>query len=139
MTTILLDQMTISKGRTKDKNEICKKYFKSGRWSSNYENQQTIGTSLTVPISSSRNFYHECLENKLNDPTTLSKTYRSVFKTLVNCKKIPVIPQILVNNELVTNSTGKVNIIRISSSKQCQTISNESILLSIRHLKPSTD
>ena len=71
----------------KQKNEIFKNYLKDGRPNSAYENLQTITSDLTEVISSSKNVHYERLANKFNDPTTSSKTYWSINKTLVNGKK----------------------------------------------------
>ena len=43
-----------------------------------------------------------------------------MIKTLFNGKKVPVIPQILVNNKLVTNFKDKVHIFNNFFIKQCQ-------------------
>ena len=65
-----------------------------------------------------RNVYYERIANKLNDPTTSSKTYWAIVKTIVNSKKVPVLPPILVNNKVVTNFEGKENSFNYLFSKQ---------------------
>ena len=57
------------------KNEIFKKSIKDGRPKSVYENLQTIAWDLIEAIISSKNVYYKLFANKLNDPTTSSKTY----------------------------------------------------------------
>ena len=46
---------------------------------------------------------------KLNDPKTNAKTYWSILKKFFNSRKIPVIPQLLVNGKLVSNFKEKAN------------------------------
>ena len=108
------------------KNEIFKKYLKGGRPDSVYENLQTITWDLTEAVSSSKNVYCEPLANKLNDLNTSAKAYRSIIQTLFNGKKVPVIPPILVNNNLVSSFKDKANIFNDFFSKQCQRIPNNS-------------
>ena len=73
---------------------------------------------LTKAICSSKKIYCERLANKLNDPNTSSKTYWSTIKTLFNGKKVPVIPQILVNEKIVTTFKDKTNIFNDLFSEQ---------------------
>ena len=116
------------------KNEIFKKYLKDGRPNCVYESLQTITWDLTEAISSSNYVNYERLANKLNDSNTSSKAYWSIITTLVNGKKVPVIPLILVNNKLVTNFKEKANIFNGFFSKKCRPIPNNSTLPSIQRL-----
>ena len=50
-----------------------------------------------------KNEYPLRLATKVNDPQTSGKTYRFILKTLANVRKIPVIPQLPINNKLVSN------------------------------------
>ena len=54
--------------------------------------------------------YYRRIASKLNDPSTAPKTYWSILKSFVNGKKIPLIPPILVNDQLVTNFLEKANL-----------------------------
>ena len=58
-------------------------------------------------ITSSKLKYDERLANKLNDP---KKTYWEILKTFVNGTKIPLIPPLLVGNQLVSDFIVKVNL-----------------------------
>ena len=70
---------------------------------------------LTLDISNaigcSKLKSHESLVNKLNDPETAPERYWTIFKTLVNGGKIPLIPQLLVGIKLVTDFLEKANLI----------------------------
>ena len=46
---------------------------------------------------------------KLKNPKTSSKTYWSILKTFYNGRKIPVIPPVLKNHKLESDSKIKAN------------------------------
>ena len=79
-------------------------------------------------ITSSKLKYYEYLANKLNDPKTASKTYWKILKTFVNGTKIPLIPPLLVGNQLVSDFLVKANLFNDYFSKQCTTIDNNSAI-----------
>ena len=61
--------------------------------------QQAI-TKVSDLIYQKKNDYYNALAKKLSDPTTSYKTYWSILKTFYNTKKVPIIPQILIENKL---------------------------------------
>ena len=67
----------------------------------------TVLNSLTQDISdaitSSKLKHYEGLANKLNDPETAPKTYWKILKAFVNGTLIPMIPLLLVGNQLVSD------------------------------------
>ena len=79
-------------------------------------------------ITSSKPKYYKGLVNKLNDPKTSSKTYWKILKTFVNGTKIPLIPPLLVSNQLVSDFLEKANLFSDYISKQCTTIDNNSAI-----------
>ena len=95
----------------------------------------TVLNSLTQDISeaitSSKLKYYEDLANKLNDPKTAPKTYWKILKTLVNDTKIPLIPPLLVGNQLVSDFLEKANLFNDYFNKQCTTIDNSSAVPAI--------
>ena len=60
-------------------------------------------------ITSSKLKYCVGLANKLNDPKTVPKTYKKILKTFVNGTTIPLIPPLLVGNQLVSDFLEKAN------------------------------
>ena len=68
------------------------------------------------------------LAKKLNDLSTSNKTYWSVIKTFINSKKIPLIPPLLVNNNLISNFREKANVFNDFFVQQYQPKANNSIL-----------
>ena len=71
--------------------------------------------------------YYLRLGAKLNDPMLAKKSYWSIVKTLFNGKKIPVIPPIFSNNQIITDFQTKANIFNEHFSNQCTVISNNSV------------
>ena len=54
-------------------------------------------------ITSCKLKYYEGLANKLSDPNTVRKTYWKILKTFINGTKIPLMPPLLVGNQLVSD------------------------------------
>ena len=65
---------------------------------------------------------------KLNNPNTSAKTYWSILKSFYNDSKVPLIPPLLVNNNIVSNFTKKANIFNDFSTLQCTPLNNSSVL-----------
>ena len=81
---------------------------------------------MSDSILRSKEEYHSRLASKLNNPKTSAKTYWSILKTFYNGKKIPVIPPILINNQLITNFKDKARYFNEFFSEQCSPLSNTS-------------
>ena len=81
---------------------------------------------ISDAITSSKLKFYEGLANKLNDPKTAPKTYWKILKAFANGTKIPLIPPLLVGNQLVSDFLEKANLFNDYFSKQCTTIDNNS-------------
>ena len=66
-----------------------------------------------------KNNYYNALARKLRDPKTNSKTYWSILKTFYNTKKVPIIPQILIENNLETDFFKKANYFNKFFASKC--------------------
>ena len=77
-------------------------------------------------ITSSKLKYYESLANKLNNPKTAPKSYWKILKTFLSGTKIPLIPPLLVRNQLVSDFFVKANLFNDYFSKQCMIIYNNS-------------
>ena len=87
-------------------------------------NELTLELSST--ISQRKDEYYLQLAKKLNDPQTNAKTYWSILKTFFNGRKIPVIPPILVNGNLISDFKEKANRFNEFFSRQCTPLNNGS-------------
>ena len=88
----------------------------------------SLTQDISGAITSSKLKYYEGLANKPNDPKTAPKTYWKILKIFVNGAKIPLIPPLLVGNQLVSDFLEKANLFNDYFSKQCTTIDNNSAI-----------
>ena len=109
-----------------------RKRLKKKNWLFQSQRKSSVLNSLTQDISdaitSSKLKYYEGLANKLNNPKTGPKTYWKILKTFVSGTKIPLIPPLLVSNQLVSDFLEKANLFSDYISKQCTTIDNSSAI-----------
>ena len=117
------------------KNRVYKEYIKNGRPEDLYYLLQNLTSEISSYISRCKNDYFIRLGKKLGDPSKSIKTYWATLRTLWNGKKVPNIPPLLVNNELITEFEAKANIFNKYFASQCTTINNNSVLpLTLNHL-----
>ena len=93
-----------------------------------YEKLLNMTNNITTEISNSKKIYFDNLAEKLSDPKLNRKAYWSILKSFTNWKKIPIIPPLLINDQLVTNFNKKANNFNEYSSNQCSVIDNSSKL-----------
>ena len=84
--------------------------------------------SITTVIWNIKNIYFDNLAEKLSDPKLNQKAYWGILKLFNNWKKIPIIPPLLINDQLVTNFNKKANNFNKIFSNQCSVIDNSSKL-----------
>ena len=58
-------------------------------------------------ISAAKDKYIKEMCEKLNDPLRLRKTYWKILNGLLSNKKVPAIPPVLVNGEIISNFSEK--------------------------------
>ena len=112
------------KNLIKRKNWLFQCQRKSGNL--DYASFNSITQDISNAVNSSKLKYHERLALNLNDPKTAPKTYWKILKTFVNGTKIPLIPPLLVGNQLVTDFLVKANLFNDYFSQQCMTVDNDS-------------
>ena len=90
-------------------------------------------SEISSYISKCKTDYFIRSGKKFGDSSRSLKTYWATLGTLWNGKKVPNIPLLLVNNELINEA--KVNIFHKYFASQCTTINNNSVLHStLNHL-----
>ena len=112
------------KNLIKRKNWLFQCQRKSGNL--DYACLNSITQDISNAVNSSKLKYHERLALNVNDPKTAPKTYWKILKTFVNGTKIPLIPPLLVGNQLVTDFLVKANLFNDYFSQQCMTVDNDS-------------
>ena len=110
------------------KNHLFKSYMANGRLAVDHVRLQKAGAELINIIKSSKENFYNNLTKKLNDPNTSNKTYWSTMKTFIDGRKTPIIPPLLVNNNLISNFREKANTFNDFFVQQCQPIANNRIL-----------
>ena len=112
------------KSLMKRKNWLFQCQRKSGNL--DFASLNFIAQDISNAVNSSKLKYHEHLPLNLNDPTAAPKIYWKILKIFVNETKIPLIPPLLVGNQLVTDFLVKANLFNNSFSQQCTTVDNDS-------------
>ena len=112
--------------KIKAKDNMYNKYLQNGRFESDFVLLETLITELNELIVTTKALYYENLGKKLNNPLVQAKTYWSILKTFYNCKKIPLIPPLLVNDKFVTDMKTKADIFSKIFAEQCTHLKNDS-------------
>ena len=97
------------KSKIKWKNQLYKIYNKNGYKHNDYLQLKEATVLVSQVIAKRKEDYHNFLASKLNNPKTSAKAYWSILKSFYNGKKIPVIPPLLINNELISDFKMKAN------------------------------
>ena len=111
---------------TNEKNAIYKNYLKNNKSNQSFATFQSFQSQLSSLITNLKNKYCSKVAEKLLDPSTSPKTYWSILKTLLNNKKVPVIPPIFHDNKFITDFKQKAEIFNSHFSKQCTPLINNS-------------
>ena len=85
---------------------------------------------LNQLIQKAKQNYLSKVLKKLSDPSTSTKCYWSLLKTLLNDKKISCIPPIFHSNKYIIDFKEKSEIFNAFFAEQCSFIPNKSVLLS---------
>ena len=113
----------------KGKSKLYKIYKKNGRKVGVYEKLLNMTNNIATEISNSKKIYFKNLAEKLSDPKLKWKFYWGILKSFTNWEKIPIIPPLLISNQLVTNFNEKNNDFNECFSNPCSVIDNSSKLL----------
>ena len=71
-----------------------------------------------------------CLVKKLNNTKSSPKTYWAIMKVFYNGKKIPLIPPLLINGKLESDTRKKANHFKEFFASKCTPLNNGSTLTS---------
>ena len=84
--------------------------------------------NITTEISNSKKIYFDNLAERLSDPKLNWKACWGILKSFTNWKKMPIIPPLLINDQLVTNFDEKNNSFDEYYSNQCSITDNSNKL-----------
>ena len=94
---------------------------------------QNLSSEISEMISARKEEYYIHLAEKLNNPSTSSKTYWKILKSFYKDSKVPLISPRLVNNKFVSDFAAKANLFNAFFSSQCIPLSNNSVLPSNKY------
>ena len=103
------------------KSELYKLYIKNGRKIGVYEKLLNM-TNVIKEIPNSKKIYFDNLAKRLSDSKLNRRAYWGNLTSFTNWKKIPIIPSLLINDQLVTNFNQKANNFIQYFSNQCSVI-----------------
>ena len=87
---------------------------------------QEATSVISKLVSKCKDKYQNYIASRLNDPKANAKTYWSILKTFSNVKKVPIIPPLLINNNLISDFKLKANYFNDFFASQCTPSNNNS-------------
>ena len=103
-------------------------FISNGKKETDYQIILEETENLNHLISNSKSEYYNRLSSKLIDHKTSSKAYWTILKSIFSNKKIPKIPPLFVNDEVVSNFQEKATLFNSHFAKQCTILKNNSSL-----------
>ena len=91
------------KNQLKEQSYLTKTYYKYGKKKSDFEKLIVKTNECKTIILAAKDEYIIQMCEKLNDPITAPKTYWTIINRFLDNKKIPAIPPLLVNGEIISN------------------------------------
>ena len=95
------------KSLLKKKNRLYASYKRNGYKENDRLNLEVFRSECKEAVDLAKRNHISKLGNKLNDPSTPSKSYWKIIHRVMNRARLPVIPPILVDNILVLNCVDK--------------------------------
>ena len=118
----------VIKSKLKERSYLTTTYYKYGERKSGFKKLIVKTNECSEMISAAK---YKCIVKmceKLNDPITAPKTYWKIINRFLSNKKIPAIPPLLVNAEIISNYSQKVSIFNKFFASQCTPLQNSSSL-----------
>ena len=107
----------IIESQIKERSYLTKTYYKYGKRKSDIEKLIVKTNECEEIVSAAKDKYIIQICEKLNDPITAPKTYWKIINRFLN-KKIPAIPPLLINGEIIQNFLKKhlflINVLRLN-------------------------
>ena len=91
------------KSKLRERSNLVKRYYKNGKKNTDLEKALTKSNECTEIILAAKEKYINELSKKLSNPETAPKTYWKILNRFLSNKKIPSIPPLLVNGEMMSN------------------------------------
>ena len=104
------------------KDQAYRQYQRSNKTNQDFLILDSVSRHLNDQIELAKQNYYDNLSNKSINPSTSQKKYWTLLKTLINGKKVPVIPPLLVNDSYISNFKEKANEFNIFFANQCSSV-----------------
>ena len=95
------------KSKLRERSNLVKRYYKNGKKNTDLEKALTKSNECNEIILAAKEKYINELSKKLSNPETTPKTYWKILNRFLSNKKIPSIPPLLVNGEMISNFSKK--------------------------------
>ena len=123
----------IVKSELRERSNLVKRYYKNGKKNTDLEKALTESNECTeIILAENKNIFKEKyiseLSKKRSNSETAPKTYWKILNRFLSNKKIPSIPLLLVNGEMISNFSKKAELFNKFFASQCTPLSNPSIL-----------
>ena len=91
------------KSKLRERSSLVKRYYKNGKKNTDLEKALTKSNESTEIVLAVKEKYINELSKKLSNPETAPKTYWKILNRFLSNKKIPSIPPLLLNGEIISN------------------------------------
>ena len=117
----------IVKSKLKERSNLVKRYCKNGK-KYYLEKALTKSNKCTEIILASKEKYTNELSKRLSNPEAAPKAYWKTLNRFLSNKKIPPIPPLLVNGEMISKFSKKAELFNKIFASECTPLSNASTL-----------
>ena len=112
----------------KERSKLTKAYYRSGQSEQTHNALTKKSKECTEMIIKEKSEYIRRMSQKLNDTLAAPKTYWTILNRFLHNKKIPLIPPLLVNGEVVSDFSTKAELFNEYFASQCTPLNNSSML-----------
>ena len=112
----------------RERSNLLKRFYKNGKKNTDLEKALIKSNECTENILATKEKYINELNKKPNNPEIAPKTYWKISNRFLSNNKIPSIPPLLVNGEMISNFSKKAEVFNKFFASQCTPLSNTSTL-----------
>ena len=109
-------------------NKLYDYFISNGKQNIDYQRVLEATNNLNHTINFSKSEYYRRLSLKLSNTKTSPKAYWTILKSIFSNKKIPKIPPLFVNNNVISDFKEKASLFNFHFAKQCSKLINNSAL-----------
>ena len=103
------------KSKLRERSNLVKRYYRKGKKNTDLKKALTKSNEC----KSNQEKYINELRKKLSSNETAPKTYWKILNRILSTKKIPSVPPVLVNSEMIPNFSKKAKLFNKFFASQC--------------------